>query len=219
MKKHWIYLLLTAPLIFAVLALNGYGFFFKSGTAVSGILILLIIYFQDPKPNKDIWLIIGAFLFSIAGDWFLSNMKGKNEMFVSGIAFYFIAHIGYLAFALLNGKISKTFSVLLLTCFLIFYFITLYPIIEGNIMKSAVLIYLLISCLSLGAATGLKTNALVKWSYSYGIALILFSDTIISFKEFVGYNNLNYLILPTYYLAHISIIFSILKKFELSKSI
>jgi len=210
MKKYWIYFLLAAPIVLAVLALNGYGFFFKSGTAGSGILILLFIYFKKTNRNKDLWMLIGAFGFSIAGDWFLSNMKENSGIFVTEIALYFIAHFGYLTYAVYNGKINKVFTGLLLIGFLVFYFITLFPAIEGGIMKSAVLIYLLISCLSLGAAVGLKTNVLVKWSYTFGIALILFSDTVISFKEFVGYNGLNYLILPTYYLAHISIIFSVL---------
>jgi hypothetical protein len=42
--------------------------------------------------------------------------------------------------------------------------------------------------------------------------LILFSDTIIALKEFTGYNELNFLILPTYYLAHISITFSVMHR-------
>ena len=59
---------------------------------------------------------------------------------------------------------------------------------------------------------GLRGSQVAKWAYVFGIFLILFSDTIIAYKEFVGYNELNYLILPTYYLAHIAIVFSIIKK-------
>lgn len=217
--KYLKYLLLIIPAVLAYLALDGYGFFFKSGTAGAGSLILFYIFLKNTRQNKDVWMIIGAFAFSIAGDWFLSNMKGDSGMFVTGIALYFIAHVGYLLFALFNGKVNKLFTGILLAGFLVFYFLTLFPAIDGGVMKIAVLIYLLISCLSLGAAIGLKTNVVVKWSYSFGIALILFSDTIISFKEFVDYNHLNYLILPTYYLAHISITFSILKNFDLSKPV
>jgi hypothetical protein len=36
------------------------------------------------------------------------------------------------------------------------------------------------------------------------------SDTIISFNEFLGYRELNSLILPTYYLAHLTITTSLL---------
>ena len=213
-KSHFKYLVLIVPVVFAYLALNGYGFFFKSGTAGAGILILLLIYLLKQKPNKDVWMIIGAFAFSIAGDWFLSNMKGDSGMFVTGIALYFVAHVGYLAFAFFNGKINKLYTGLLLVGFLVFYFTTLFPEIDSGVMNTAVLIYLLISCVSLGAAVGLKTNVVVKWSYSFGIVLILFSDTIISFKEFVGYTDLNYLILPTYYAAHLAIIFALIKRFN-----
>jgi uncharacterized membrane protein YhhN len=218
MKKTYLkYLLLLVPTILAYLALNGFGFFFKSGTAIAGSLILLFFYFIKPKQNKDVWMIIGAFLFSIAADWFLSNMKGDSGMFVTGIVLYFVAHVGYLAFALFNGKVNKLFTGLLLAGFLVFYSIFLFPVINGGVMKIAVLIYLLISCVSLGAAVGLTTNAVVKWSYSFGIVLILFSDTIISFKEFVGYTDLNYLILPTYYAAHLAIIFTLIKRFNNNK--
>lgn len=44
---------------------------------------------------------------------------------------------------------------------------------------------------------------LPKCLFVAGIASILFSDTIIAFKEFSGYKELNFLIMPTYYLSHI----------------
>ncbi len=213
LKTQYIYLLLVVQAVLAYMALHGFGFLFKSGTAIAGILILLFLFLKKPAQNKDVWAVIAAFGFSIAGDWFLSNMKGDSGMFVTGIALYFVAHVGYLAFALLNGTFHRTFTALLLAGFLVFYALTLFPAIDGLVMKIAVLIYLLISCLSLGAAFGIKAASLVKWSYSFGIALILFSDTIISFKEFVGYKDLNYLILPTYYLAHIAVTFAVLKRF------
>jgi len=84
----------------------------KSGTAGTGILILIFIYFKKLKHSPDVWMIIGAFLFSIAGDWFLSNMKGDSGMFITGIALFFVAHVGYLSFALMNGKIKWTFTLI-----------------------------------------------------------------------------------------------------------
>jgi len=50
-----------------------------------------------------------------------------------------------------------------------------------------------------------------KAFYIFGIALIVISDIFISFNEFLKFRSLNFLILPTYYLAHISITFSILQ--------
>ena len=207
-----LYLLLIAPTIFAILALNHFGFFFKSGTAGAGILILLLLYFQQLPKAKDIIFLMSAFLFSIIGDWFLSNMKGDASMFVYGIGFYFLAHFGYLIYALLNGKISRVFTSVLLAAFLMFFVLVLYPSIDNRMLMFSALIYLVISCISLGVAVGLRSKGIEKWAYVFGIFLILFSDTIIAFKEFVGYKELNYLILPTYYLAHISITLSLIQR-------
>lgn len=210
--NKWIYLIFLIPLTLAILALNNFGFFFKSGTAGVGILILLFAYRSKFDKNTDVWMVIVAFAFSIAGDWFLSNMNGDANMFVSGIALFFVAHVGYLSYALMNGKITWIFTGIVLTGFLIFYFISLFPSIDEDIINIAAFIYLLISCFSMGAAVGIEAKPMIKWSYVFGILLVLFSDTIISLKEFVGYTDLNFLILPTYYLAHISITFSLFRK-------
>lgn len=214
-KNNLIYTLLLVSVISAILALITSDFIFKSGTAGIGIFILLVLNFRKVKPSKDTWFIIGAFLFSIGGDWFLSNMDGDPVMFSKGIALFFLAHVGYLMFALLNGRINWKITGIILTAFLVFYFLILYPAIEEKILVTAVLIYLLISCLSMGAAISIQNDRVVKWAYAFGIFLILFSDTIISLTEFTGYNTLNIIILPTYYLAHISITFSLIRKTDL----
>ncbi|MEH6760471.1 MAG: lysoplasmalogenase family protein [Maribacter arcticus] len=211
-KNNWIYGVLLVSVISAIFALLTSNFIFKSGTAGIGILIILILNFKKVKPSKATWFIIGAFLFSIAGDWFMSNMNGDSTMFSKGIALFFLAHLGYLLFATLNGQIKWRFTSILLALFLLFYFLVLFPSINDNILMFATLIYLLISCFSLGASVGIKGDYVVKWTYVFGIFLILFSDTIISLTEFLGYNRLDFLILPTYYLAHISITFSLIRK-------
>jgi len=199
------------------MALITSNFIYKSGTAGVGVLILTILHFKDVKPSKDTWFIIGAFLFSIAGDWFLSHMSGDITMFSKGIALFFLAHIGYFMFAIMNGKINWKFTGFLLLTYLTFFFIILYPAINDKILMLATLIYLLVSCLSLGAAVGIKADPVIKWTFVFGIFLILFSDTIISLTEFLGYKTFDFLILPTYYLAHISITFSLIRKVTLTK--
>lgn len=218
-KKNWIYSLLLISAVSAVLALTTSNFIFKSGTATVGIIILLALNFRGTKPSRSNWWIIGAFLFSIAGDWFLSNMAEDPSMFVKGIALFFLAHLGYLIFAISNGHISWKFTGILLLAFLVFYFVALYPAISDQVLVWAVLIYLLISCFSMGAAVGMEGDTLAKWSYVFGIFLILFSDTIISLKEFLGYHVLDFLILPTYYLAHISITISLIKKTDFKSNL
>ncbi|MEN8119988.1 MAG: lysoplasmalogenase [Bacteroidota bacterium] len=219
LKNNWIYGLLLISVILAILALVTSDFFLGSGTAGMGIVILLILSFKKTKSTKDAWLIIGAFLFSIAGDWFMSNMNGDAMMFSKGIALFFVAHIGYFLYAIINGKIKWFFTSILLAAFLVFYFVLIYPVIDDKILMAASLIYLLISCLSLGASVGIKGDFIAKWAYITGIFFVLFSDTIISFTEFLRYDKLDFLILPTYYLAHISITFSLIRKVKIKNYI
>ena len=219
LRKNWVYGLLLVSCILAILGVTTSNFLYKSGTAGMGIIILMMLQFQKDKIFKDIWMIIAAFLFSIIGDWFLSNMNGDSMMFVKGIALFFLAHIGYLAYALMNGRIRWAFTGVVLGAYLIFFFVMLYPTFTDMILMMASLIYLLISCFSLGASVGMGANGVVKWSYIFGIIMILFSDTIISFKEFMDYHTFDFLITPTYYLAHICITFSVMKRFEMQEKL
>lgn len=212
-KNNWIYSLLLIPCISAILALYTNNFLLKSGTAGGGILILLILAFNQQRFPKDIWMIVAAFLFSIGGDWFLSHRNGMPERFITGIALFFFAHIGYLSFALLNGRIKRAFTLILVLGYLLFFAVVILPSINDRILMAAVLFYTLISCLSLGAALGIESSPLVKWIYVLGIFLILFSDTCIAIQEFTNYEKLGFLILPTYYLAQISITFSVITKY------
>ncbi|MBL4879818.1 MAG: lysoplasmalogenase [Oleispira sp.] len=204
------YYLLIVPIILAYFATNGYGFIFKAAVPASCILILSYLYQKSLKTKSDIWYVLGAFLFSILGDWFLSNKDNSFMMFAAGIALFLIAHIGYMAFALLNGKIHKTFTAVLLIGYLLFFVFYLYPSINDTILMVVTLLYLLISCFSMGSAAGIKLPPQVKWFYFLGVALILFSDTIIALYEFAGDRSLNFLILPTYYAAHVSITFGLI---------
>jgi hypothetical protein len=65
-------------------------------------------------------------------------------------------------------------------------------------------------CLVLAVATGLRLSQPMKGVFILGTILIVLSDTIISFTEFLQYQDLNWLILPAYYLAHLSISFALL---------
>lgn len=209
-KYKWPLLLIVFPMLSAVLALTYHDFFFKAGVAGSGILILFAVYFRQFKASRDLWMILIAFLFSIGGDWFLSNRRGDAGMFVAGIGLFFVAHIGYLAYALLNGRLHRTYTLALLVVYLLFFFLKLYPSIDDRVLMVAALVYTLISCFSLGAAAGINGNGPDKWIYCFGILMLLFSDTIIALREFTAYRSPSFLILPTYYLSQISVTLSLL---------
>lgn len=205
-------LLLLIPLILSILAVAGYGFFFKAAVPGSCALILILWFRNQLNTMPDIWFVVAAFLFSIAGDWFLSNKGDSFMMFSAGIGLYLFAHVGYLVFAMRNGRMAKIFTVILLAGYLLFFFVKLYPALDDTILLVAVLLYLLISCFSLGAAFGIRLAPVVKWSYFAGVTLVLFSDTIIALNEFTSYGTLNFLILPTYYAAHMSITFALIRR-------
>ena len=214
LKKNGLYVLLAISVILAILGVATSNFIFKSGTASMGIIIILLLNRWLKKGSKDIWWILAAFLFSIIGDWFLSHKNGNSLMFIKGIALFFLAHVGYLLYALFNGRIKVVFTGILLVAYLAFFFLVLYPNFTDVPLMVASLVYLLISCFSLGAAMGMRGDPTAKQSFILGIVLIIFSDTIIAFKEFVDYHTFDFLITPTYYLAHIFITFSLIKRFE-----
>jgi len=206
------YYLLLIPLVLAIPAVADYGFIFKASVPGSCAIILAILFRNQFKTVPDIWFVIAAFLLSIAGDWFLSNKGDSFMMFSAGIGLYLFAHVGYLWFALRNGRIHKLFTIVLLTGYLLFFFLMLYPAIDEPVLLMAVLLYLLISCISLGAAFGIQLPTVVKLSYFAGVTLVLLSDTIIALNEFSSYGALNFLILPTYYAAHMSITYALIRR-------
>lgn len=210
--KPWILLLLMTQVVSALIAIGTAIFIFKIGVAAVGSIILFTAYFKQLMKVLDVWVVILAFVCSMIGDYFLSHMSGDNSMFIVGISLYLSAHVGYLIFSLLNGTINWKVTTLITMGFLIFYYLTLYPNILDKTLAFTVLFYLIVSCVSLGAAMGIRATHNIKTPYFIGIAFILFSDIIISFKEFMSFDSLNILILPTYYLAQISITIAVYNK-------
>ena len=208
------YALFLLQVVAAILALSLGDFFFRSGSAGLGALIILLLSSRKAFRTPDLWMVVGAFVFSIIGDYFLSHRNGDLMMFVYGIFFFFLAHLGYLAYSLFNGKIKWLFTGVLCAGYLIFFFTSLYENINDAVLMWAALAYLFVSCFSLGAAWGLSHRGRVKWGYVVGIGLILFSDTLIAFGEFMDYDRWDFLILPTYYLAHIVITWAIWTRFQ-----
>ncbi len=210
--KPWFLVLLLTQVVFAIIATATAVFIFKIGVAAIGAIILIVAYCKQLLKALDVWVVILAFVCSMIGDYFLSNMSGDNSMFIIGISLYLTAHVGYLIFSMLNGTIRWKITTLITIAFLIFYSLTLYPNILDKTLAFTVLFYLIVSCVSLGAALGIKALPNIKMPYFIGIALILFSDTLISFKEFMDSDSLSFLILPTYYLAQICITIGLYNK-------
>ncbi|MCC6820902.1 MAG: lysoplasmalogenase [Verrucomicrobia subdivision 3 bacterium] len=207
---RWLAFLLV-PALFAGLALSTGALPFKLG--VPGLCALLLLGMLPRSPEgrrRELWSVIAAFGMSMVGDYFLSSRRGHVHYFEVGIAAFFVAHLGYLRYSLLNGRLHRLALVVLTVVFLPYFALALAPAIHGGALWVAVLLYLLISCIGLAAAVGLKSPAGAKGFYVAGIGLVVASDTIISFNEFLHWRALNGWILPTYYLAQLAITTSIL---------
>jgi uncharacterized membrane protein YhhN len=210
---------LLVPVTCAVIALRTGSLPFKLAVpGCCGVILWLELHRLPVPDRRAVWAVIWAFGMSMVGDWFLSNRTGREHFFEAGIGGFFLAHLGYLGYALMNGRLSWRGLGLLLLVFVPYYGLLLAPGIERVVLNVAVLLYLLISCVALAAALGLRQSTAVKGLYLAGIGLVVLSDTIISFKEFLDYGRLNWLILPTYYLAHLCITLSILVRFEPGQS-
>ncbi|MDR1860289.1 MAG: lysoplasmalogenase [Bacteroidales bacterium] len=175
--------------------------------AVPITCIPVIIFLRRRDVRHTWWLLIAALLLSIAGDWMLRHRGSDGLRFICGIALFFGAHVGYLLFCLRNGQIKWLWLTVLLACYGLFFMIALGPAIQETAMRVAVLLYMLISCFSLAAASGLQQPVAVRWLFMAGIACIIFSDTLIALHEFMHTARWLYatLMMPTYYASHILI--------------
>lgn len=192
---------LLVPVAFTFLALTSGGFTYRMAITASCAVIVWLL--TGPTTAKSKWYVITALLFSIAGDWFMSHRGGMPVRFIYGICLFFVAHVGFTVFCLKNGRVNWYVLLLMLAGFLAFFFIALRPALTQPALFVAVLAYLLVSCFSFAAATGLHLSTAARLCFAFGIALLVFSDTLIALKDFVGHKELDFLILPTYFVSHI----------------
>jgi len=206
---------LILPAVAAGLALSTGRLPFKLAVpGLCGTLLLVGLRRGGPALRRQVGAVIAAFGLSMVGDYFLSSRGGRAHYFEAGIAAFFVAHLGYLRYALANGRLHRWALGALLAAFVPYFGLALSPAIASRTLWIAVLLYLLISCVGLAAGLGLRQSPLVKGLYVAGLALIVFSDTLISFSEFLRWRALDAWILPTYYLAHLTITSSILLRVE-----
>lgn len=194
----------------SILALVSHSLAFKLAIPVCCLLGVATSRVLVPGVARGSQWVIGAFAFAALGDYFLSTRRGSTDRFVLGIAAYFVAHLGYIAYALANGRVHWITLLSAVGGFGTYFAWFLRPAIPNPVLLSAVLAYLLISCASLAAAAGYRRNGPARRAFLAGIGLIVFSDTLISLHEFLRQGSFNALILPTYYAALILIAFSVL---------
>lgn len=202
MKRYFILLL---PILFMIGYLVTREYIFNFATTFSCIPIV-VYYGMKEKRYASTVIISLAFIFSIAGDWVL------KIYFVYGIALFFIAHIWYIIYSLRNGKINKRLLLIISALALVYYIVFLMPAISDKVMNGAVLIYILISCLSVAAAKDLNAGYVTKELYFNGICCLIFSDILISMNKFLYIDIFYFLMLPTYYASQILVTAAIMSR-------
>ncbi|MFP4378499.1 MAG: lysoplasmalogenase family protein [Spirochaetales bacterium] len=203
-------LTLIAPAAAAVGALVTKRIWLKMAVPILTAAILAASALANTIWSPTLWSIVGALILSAIGDHFLSNMSDENDYFIRGIALYGLAHVGYLAAALFNAGINLLVLGVLGVVLIGYFFLVLAPAITERALSVAVLIYILLSCATMAAAVTMVWPSPSPLLYSIGIGLILFSDLMISLHEFKRVRGAHHLILPTYYVAHLSIGASVL---------
>lgn len=206
MKNFKKYGSLILPIVFLCCFLLTHGYLWSVATTTSCLFLTGWKSFRN-KRYIDGTALIAAFALSMAGDRMLGYVANG---FLYGVAFFFTAHLCYILFCLRNGRIAKGILLILTSVYLIYYFAALRPALGGFFIKVAVMMYLLVSCLSLSAACGLKLQKLCKHLFLGGICCLVFSDTLISIHNYLHLPCLYFLMYPTYYASQILITSSIM---------
>ena len=200
-------------LLIPVLLLVGYlhfgGWVYRSGITLSCLLLVVGIWFLRSRTHDLVYIML-AFLFSMGGDAVLGHYSSRPIGFVAGIVLFLIAHLCYIRFCLFHGSPHRTVFLFFLAVFLGYYAFFMLPAISPWLLSLAVLVYILVSILSLSAACGVGESGLSKWVFVAGIASLLFSDFLISLSSFMGIYSLKWLIMPTYFASQLLVTASLL---------
>ena len=178
-----------------------------------------------PGASNWLWVLVGSFLVSIVGDYFLRT-RTSDTGFILGIAGYFVAHIGFLIYGWVfitgTARFSWVVAAIIFVPFLVFYGLALFPSqpLQNNMyLNIAVLAYLLISCTTLVVSIDVRSglNPSWTWFYALGIACLLASDTLIAQKHFLNNSTLFELYMfPLFYTSYVFIAGSVVIKHLIS---
>lgn len=207
----WRLLLLIAPLVLAVRALITGKVEHKVTVTLTALLLVLLTVPGILGRNAAVLAVAGALAASAVGDWLLSTKGEKPGRFVPGIQAFLVAHVGYIIYSGLSGGRPEWITLAAAAAaYLLYFFAVLTKRVRPLGLAASALAYLLVSCVALSMAVALPSTPAIRALFISGVALILFSDTVISFVEFLGWKRWSPLILPTYYLAQLSLVASVM---------
>ena len=202
-------LLLLVPILCAVLHAKTGRYPFSA--AVTLTCLASVFLWADPR-------ILAAYGLSVIGDWFMAHSGGKNgdRMLLGGIAGFFLVHFCFLLYAGSRAEFGFPRTLWLIPAgilavgYALFLVRTLYPAIPDKILKTAATAYTGISLCVLTFSLLSAAPPLPKALFCLGIALILFSDTLIALSRFLKKKGVGRWICPTYFACHILIAASVM---------
>ena len=194
------YLWLLVPLFMALMRLVTRKYVFSALVTLSCAVIALI-----PGVDASGLIMAAGLLFSIAGDYLLAHQHGKSAVFIEGVACFGIAHVLFILYAVqrfMFRPLAVGFIIVLAAFYALYLTRRVLPG-QPQAMKGALLGYALVSLMGLFAALSMDAAGAARTLYIFGIASIVFSDTMIAEAEFARRKQAHMLILPTYYLCHV----------------
>ncbi len=196
------YIALFAAVMCAVLrcALGRYVF-----SALTTLLCALAVSASGGVPAKV--PLIAGLLVSIVADWYLAHQNAGDNMFLYGVVGFFAAHGLFAWYALRRFSYNLpalVIALVLLAGYAVYLLVRLMPRVEDG-LKVPVLLYMIVSIVSLYFAMSMNAPIWERVLYIAGIAAILVSDTMIGEGDFAGNKAADKLLLPAYYLCHVLI--------------
>lgn len=150
------------------------------------------------------WWLVVALVASAAGDIFLSNLDdGGDRFFLIGTSFYVVAHLGYVVAMRLRGRFHRASLIVGGAVVGAVAFDGMVPQIDSPAVAALVVVYTIISAVSLSAAVGVGDCHGSRLRVSVAVLCIIVSDIAIGYRLFLGNPFLDPIILPTYFAAHI----------------
>lgn len=189
------------PVAFALLRLFTRKYVFSALTTLSCAALALAPAFRPgTAPRWRMLILPAALVVSAVGDYFMAHKGGRPEIYRLGIAGFLLAHVLFIVHSCAQWRPNVRIflvGIALFAAYGAYLALRVLPGIPGSLKLPAAL-YALVSVA--GFTLSLMTGNLL---YILGLALLMFSDTMIAEHDFAGTRWAGALILPTYYLSQL----------------
>ena len=187
------------PVCFAVLRLITRKYVFSALTTLSCAALSLSPVWSDGWRWSQL-ILPAALVVSAIGDYFMAHKGSRPEIYRLGIAGFLLAHVLFIVHSCTQWRPNVRIflvGIALFAAYGAYLALRALPGIPGSLKLPAAL-YALVSVA--GFTLSLMTGNLL---YILGLALLMFSDTMIAEHDFAGTRWAGALILPTYYLSQL----------------